>query len=678
MAAIFFPRLRGGGKQRIVRAFRFESLSASLLLFTGVVVFPKVALAVDHLFPAGAVIDVTKPPYSAIPNDAGDDTAALQQAISENVGTGRVLYFPAGVYRISDSLVAKNTKGVWDAHLTLQGQAPEKVILRLKDDATGFSDPSRPKAMVITASHFEPGDAKDGGGNKAFRNNLFDLTLDTGSNNPGAVAVEYAVSNFGAIENVDIRSGDGNGVAGISMLRRIPGPGLIKNVRIDGFDVGLDLGDIQYGITLENITVRNQKRAGIRLSKNLLHIRGLKSLNRVPAVVVTDRSGVLTLIDAQLEGGSAEFFAIRCEGNIFLRHVLTRGYRAAALEWRGESLVGPDYASLARPKLTVATEADSTTAEGLLSIEETPDYGNADLSDWEAVRTRQAGESDDTAAIQRAIDSGRGTVYFPNHRVYFLSDTVVIRGAVRQILGLGSEISLGAAEVPFSNSASPRPLFRIDATTTPTVFIEGLFFNAQYPGELLFENNSPNALVIKHCGGWVGRDGVARSYRNTKLGTGRVFLEDNFLPGWEFTGQDVWARQLNPENWAGDGSEAQVTNRGGNLWILGFKTEGPAPFIATEDGGTTELLGGYNYISATKSPRVHQDRVPYIVTDSRAALSFATDNFRNSSDYKVYIHGSSPGRVEDWKAGDLAPRNGIGGDRSLVVPHLVIGVQKTP
>jgi hypothetical protein len=162
-------------------------------------------------------------------------------------------------------------------------------------------------------------------------------------------------------------------------------------------------------------------------------------------------------------------------------------------------------------------------------------------------------------------------------------------------------------------------------------------------------------VVIRHCGGWVGLDGSRRSYQNTPRATGRVFVEDVFLPGWEFTNQRVWARQFNPENYDSDGSTSQVTNRGGNLWILGFKTEGAAPFITTTDGGVTELLGAYNYISAAQPDPVPADAIPYMVENSRAALTFTAENFRDT-DYPVYIRR------------DLPPRNGRPGDRSFSVP----------
>lgn len=614
--------------------------------------------AEDIRFPAGAVIDVSAAPYLAVPDDGQDDTAALQRAITDQVSTGRFLYLPAGTYLISDSLVARDHEGQWRAMLTLQGAGRGRTILRLADRAAGFADPTHPKAMLMTGSHNSPGDGPEGGGNKAFRNHVFDMTIDAGAGNPGAIGIEWAVSNFGCIGGVDLR---GDGVAGIALLRRIPGPGLIKQVTISGFAVGVDIGDIQYGVTIEDLELSGQSVAGLRIGDNLLHVRHLRSRNRVPAVLVTGRSGVLTLVDSRLEGGDPQRPAIDCNGSLLLRAVETAGYRAAAVRARGQDISGSSFAAFAAPSV-----AGSVPGPALLAVEETPDWHNPDPAAWQEVGPRLPGEADDTAAIQRAIDAGRATVWFRNDRIYCISDTVVIRGAVRQLHGFGSEISLGAAKAPFSDPSHPRPLFRIDPTAGEELFIDHLFPNAQYPGELIFENRSPRTVVIRHCGGWVGSGGVARSYRNTAAATGRLFIEDVFLPGWEFRGQRVWARQFNPENWEGDGSEAQVSNQGGQLWVLGFKTEGAAPFLATTARGTTELLGAYNYVSATKAETVPGASVPYPVDDATAFLAFTSENFR-ANDYAAYIRSARAGAVRTWSAADLPPRNGQAGDRSLCV-----------
>lgn len=627
---------------------------------TGLVIVACGARAApERLFPPDSVIDVTRPPYEARPDDGRDDTAALQRVITEHVGRHVTLYLPAGTYDIQATLTATNSAGLWRPFLVLQGQQRERTILRLRDAAPGFTDPVRPAAMIATGSHWEPGDAADGGGNKAFRNSVFDLTLDTGRGNAGAVGVDYAVSNQGAIENVTVRSADGGGVAGISMRRGIPGPGLIQHVSVEGFGVGIDLDDIQYGMTLDDVEVRGQSVAGVRVGQNLLHARRLRSENRVPALIVTRLEGAVTLLDASLLGGQPDHPAIESEGNLLLRNVRIAGYREDAVTWRGARLQGPGDGALALPPAV-----GGGRLAPLVPAEETPVWLDTNLLAWTAVGPRQPGEDDDTAAIQRAIDRGRQTVYFPASRTYFVSDTVIVRGAVRHILGMGAELSLGAAEQPFSNAAAPRPVLRVDPG--PDRWIEHLFFNAQYPGEVLIENNSPATLVIRHCAGWVGARGHRRTYRNTAAATGRVFIEDCFLPGWTFSNQQVWARQLNPENPDGDGVAPQVVNHGGSLWVLGFKTEGPAPFLATEAGGRTEMLGAYNYLSATAGTAVPEASVPYPVRDSAALLHACTENFRDS-DYRTYIRWSSGSVTQEWGRGALPPRNGRSGDRSRVV-----------
>lgn len=622
------------------------------------------ASAQEKLFPPDAVIDVSRPPYNARPDDNLDDTAAIQQAITDHVGTAHVLYFPNGTYNLSAPLQAKGKNGHWLPCLTLQGQSRDKVILRLADHAPGFADPGHPQAIITTGSQWEKGDAADGGGNKAYRNNIFDLTINTGKTNPGAIGIAYAVSNLGAIKNVSLSSEDGQGVSGISLTRGIPGPGLLQNILVRGFAVGIDVGDIQYGITMEDITLQGQHLAGIRNGQNVLHIYHLQSDNRVPALLVTRLEGVVTLLDAQLRGVAPDQRAIISDGSLMLRNLTTEGYQPDALCFRGAPAAGGNLASWIQP----ATGTPPQPVAPLLPIEKTPTYWNNNLADWTAVGPRLAGEKDDTLAIQRALDSGRKVIYLPNNRVYFISDTLIIRGAVRQVLGLGSEISLGAAKDPFSDPAHPKPLIRIDPTAGPELFLENLFFNAQYPGEVIFENNSPQTLVIKQCGGWVGTHGLRRSYRNTPQANGKLFLEDVYLPGWEFSRQTIWARQFNPENNDGDGSTPLVAATASQLWILGFKTEGPAPYLVASAGSKVELLGAYNYISATDSPKVPEKSIPYLITNSQAQLSFTTDNFRDSSDYLVYIRQIQNGQVRDWKASDLLPRNGRPGSRSFVVP----------
>lgn len=591
--------------------------------------------------PPDAVIDITREPYNANPNDDVDDTDAIQRAITDYIGTGRFLYFPIGTYTLTKPLYTRDKSGKFNARITFIGQSHLRTILKLVDSAPDFNDVANPLAMLTTSSIEQQGDSPDGGGNKAFGNYILNMTFNTGKHNPGAIGISAAMSNWGAIQNVIIKSGDGQGIAGIAMTRRIPGPGLIRHVQVDGFDVGIDIADCQYGITMDKLTIANQHIAAIRTNQNVLHINQLNSINTCPAVMVTDSQGTLTLLNSTLMNLQPKGTAIASVGSAILHNVeRSAGYDKTIND-------SPRHIAKAHP---------------LLPGKGASVFAEPDLSQWIAVGPRKQGENDDTQAIQRAIDSGKRVVYFINDRQYFVSDTIIIRNNVRYLIAFGSEISLGAAKEPFSDIANPRPVFRIDPTTHDQLLIEHIFFNCQYPGEVLFENNSPATLTIRHCGGWVGFDGHRHAYRNTTNATGTVFVEDVFLPGWTFTNQTVYARQFNPENQDADGVEPQVLNDGSKLWILGFKTEGPAPFITTKNGGITQLWGGYNYISATHKPTVPTDAVPYIIDNAKASLTVVTENFRDN-DYKVYIRDNG----KDIKHADLPPRNGHKGDRSLSI-----------
>ncbi len=591
------------------------SLIALFLRASGLIPVP-----VEKVFPPGAVINVTEAPYRAVPDDGQDDTAALQRAITENLESGRVLYLPAGVYEVSATLRSLGPDGHWKPRVTLQGQHRDRTIIRLRDGAPGFGNPRVPASVYESGSLWQPGDSPGGGGNKAFSNNVLDLTIDTGRGNPGAIGIEWANSNQGTIADVRVLSADGQGVAGISMARAIPGPGFLTRVEVRGYDYGIRVEDVQYGFTLENVWLEGQGKAGLYMKDNLAHVRRLYSRNRVPAVEVRGDSAVLTLVESDLRGGDPARPAIECEGALYLRQVESEGYKQTVEPGRERQWIVP---------------AESTV------IPEAPNYFYADLSDWEPVGERRPGEPDDTGAIQRALDSGKGTVYFRNTRVYFLSETLVARGKVRRILGLGTELNLGAAKEPFSNREQPRPLLRVDPAEADTIYIEDFLFNAQYPGEVLVEHNSPRTVVIRRCLGWVGAEGFRRSYRNTPAAAGaRVFLEDVFLPGWEFRGVEVWARQFNPENSDGDGSLPQVLSADSRLWILGFKTEGPAPFLVSRGpAARTVLLGAYNYVSAASPQPLPAGSVPYSLEEGASAeLFFTTENFREGhDDYATYL-----------------------------------------
>ena len=121
----------------------------------------------------------------------------------------------------------------------------------------------------------------------------------------------------------------------------------------------------------------------VELDANQSAIRGLRSDNRVPALVQTDASGLVVLLDSELKGGEPGRHAIELDaGHLRARNVLASGY-ASALRLAGVGVEGsylPNYASGAPGGLWGAAQGSLR-----LPVEETPRAGGLAPGDWALV-----------------------------------------------------------------------------------------------------------------------------------------------------------------------------------------------------------------------------------------------------------------------------------------------------
>lgn len=684
-----------------------------------------------------------------------DDTAAIQAAIANPSGTS-LIYFPNGTYVVSKTLLWPTPSYV--ARI-LQGQSQDGTIIKLKDKVAGFGDPKNPKAVVST---FE-GDSTG----SAFRHSIYDLTVDVGSSNPGAYGIRFTSNNQGGIRNVTIRSSNGQGRAGLALDKAWPGPSMIKNVRIVGFDYGIFAVGPEYSLTFEHITLENQKVAGINNVWNLLSIRGLTSRNTVPVIKSegvnpNDGRSFTVVIDGNFTGGSDSNAAIEVNaGSVFARNITTSGYKAVIkkggtvvpgtsvaeyVSGKSYSLFSSPQKSLNLPVVEVPTvpwddvsswanveaygasgtgsdgtdydHADwadarliapngetylsdltwSSTTNGFGPVEKDRSNGDFNAGDgrtmtlngktytkglgvhapseirykldgkysnfiadvgvddevgdkgaiafevWadgdklynsgvmygstptKQVNVSVAGKqelklvvteaSDDTAAIQAALDSGKTTVYFPNGN-YKISGTLHVRGNVRRIIGLESYL-----EVMDPLRSQTNPVFRFEEGNQDVVMLERFATNFGSYNYTWFEHASPKTLVLRNIA-----INSAKTYRNT-TGAGRLFIEDVVAGDWVFDHQEVWARQLNPEN-----EGTKIVNNGGKLWILGLKTEKAGTVVETKAGGKTEVLGGLLY----PIQPVPAEQPAFINDGSSLSVSIAESCYASDYNYKVIV-----------------------------------------
>lgn len=628
-------------------------------------------------YPADAgVIDVTKPPYNANPADTGDDpaaaaadTAALQAAFNAARGRylGRTIYLPNGTYNINERLIMTND-AEFHRTMTIQGQSRDGVIIKLVNNAPTFASPTAPKAVLqtwrfATGFNFQ---------NSAFSTNVTNLTIDTGANNPGAVGLVYIANNQSTVESVRIRSGDAaqRGYSGLDMaLTRISGPALFKDVIIEGFDYGIRALEGQYGSVFENLTLRNQRVAGIQNGAHVFTIRRLTSENTVPVLsqvnagssTIGFTQGVTFLYDSTLKGGASANAALDVvTGSLVARNVTTSGY-GRAINDRGTAVPGPFLAEWRTGNTTHSLFPSPGTGLNL-AIQETPTVPDDDPATWASVTTARGGipgavqgdAVDDTAAIQAAMDSGATTVYFPNTgnaNGYRISSTITVGGNVRRIVGLYAPIVTAGAL-----ATSGGAVFKFVSGTHPTVQIERLQFGGFYSSSArtkahFIEQASSRTLVLKNL---LLRRGYA--YRNT--GFGDVFIEDvhhlaqqndaPIQPSFVFKNQRVWARQINPEH-----GVPEIVNDGATLWMLGLKSEQGTTLVETKNGGYTEVLGGLTINSQTTPVTAPA----FINHESSVSVSHA--EFRQNSTrsiFPVIVRETRGGVTKDLLSTDVPSR----------------------
>jgi Pectate lyase superfamily protein/Viral BACON domain len=570
----------------------------------------------ERTFPPDSGMVNVKTQYGAKGDGVSDDTTAIQQAISSTVHHAqkgpRIIYFPAGTYLVSRPLVEKDLNSQWDSLLTLQGKNRTTTTIKLTDNNPLYQSASAPADVLHFASQ---NGGRKGGGNSGFDNNILDLTIDVGRGNPGAVALDFIGNNYCALRNVTMQSSDPghSGAIGLALVRYAAGPCLIKNVVINGFDYGIRVANNEYSITFEDLILLNQKLYGIYNANNVLTIRHLFSTNSVPAIQNQNAAGLITLVGGILQGGSTKYSAIQNQGTLYARDVSSSGYASALQGLAGASITEYDSGP-------TVTQFGGNPSSLNLPIEETPHFEETNLINWKSVTAFGAdptGRADSSAAIQKAIDSRATTVYFPTG-VYVVARTILVRDKVRMLKGFDS--SLNPSGELFSRADDPAPLFKIEAGiagVTLDHFRIGAFYPHPAPGVIFVQQDSARPLVLRDS--LIGTQPSTIAYQNTDRGTGTLFVENVSAACWQILfPQNVFARQINPE-----GNSTKITNRGGNLWILGLKTEGTGTNIETEHG-STEVLGGLIYPVWKTSA----DTASFIVKDSRASFTYAVSSYK--------------------------------------------------
>jgi hypothetical protein len=573
--------------------------------------------AENIVFPDDAgVVDVTKAPYNAKGDGKADATAALQKALDDHPNSNRIIYLPAGTYLVSDTLhwPAGRHGGMAHKRVILQGRSAAATTIRLKDECAGFGSAKKPKAMVWTGR--KPA--------QRFRNGIRSLTFHTGKGNPGAIGVQYIANNQGSMRRVRIVCGE-SGPIGLDLgYTNEQGPCLIQDVEVVGFDVGVSMKHAVDSITLERIKVHGQREVGVRNAGQCVSMSGLHSENSVPAVENKGAYSVMTLIDSQLAGEGAA--AVVNSGELLMRNTAVSGYELAVKNEAGTKQDAPAGKVAEYTSHEVLTLFDSPKRSLNLVVEPTPHPKRHALSDWVSPTEfgGKADGSDATEAVQKAIDSGRKTLYFP-YGQWRIDGTVLVRGKIERLTALEGVVA-GSGRI------------KVVAGDAPVVSVERMNFLYR---KISFEHAAKRTVIVS--GITFGKGPLVYS------GAGPLFLEDVCVHGFRMgKGQRVWARQLNCE-----AKTTKIVNDGGQLWILGLKTEQNGTLVETIGGGKTEIVGGFCYANTD----VPKGMPMFINHESALSLTIGESNYRGNP-FLTVVRETRGGKTKELTFGQGPVKRG--------------------
>jgi Pectate lyase superfamily protein len=595
-----------------------------------------------------------------------DDTDAIRRAIAAaRVDQGkvfwpaRVVYLPAGIYRVSDSLWSKGADGLYRASMALVGDGIDATRIVLADASPGFGNANEPKAIVYASSGLLGGAPNAGGkdyegkgeGNDAYGNYVERLTIDTGRRNPGAIAIDFLASNVGAVRHVRLSAAPDSGHTALSMNRKWPGPLLITDVRIEGYTTGIALGNREYGVTLEGVRLVGQRSVAVRNEGNALSARRLLIDGSATSLVNVAAEGLAVIDDLTLirpAGAMAAWLDNR--GYLTLKNVHAQTPDGKVADTPPNAADGAYFS---------AQRLAGYSAAWQLPVLQAPVAPVVPAARWVSVArygARPDTNEDSTAAIRAAMNSGAEVIYFPSGR-YRISDAIEVPAKVRRIEGFYSSLRvLSARAAGFSREYG---MLRVREDGEPLTVSRLALDNMEQGPQSGVEHSSPRAVVLRD----LISAGVELAHR-TATG-GPLFLENVCCGTLRLEGpQGVWARQFNTE-----GGGVRVLNDGAPFSVLGLKAEQNCTVVQSRNGARTDIVGGLVYLV---NPPVTS--VPAFTVESRASMSasYAESAYRDGAVYREHIVWTDAAGNRQVLADTALPKRGM----ARLVPGVAVSASQ--
>ena len=396
-----------------------------------------------------------------------DVSEALQDALNSlkrERGFG-VLYLPEGKYRISRTIYIPDA-------IRLIGYGKKRPEIILADKSQGF-DGQQPKPMLWLTGGIvtNPERVMDGSAG-TFYSGISNVDLRIGKGNPGAAALRQHVAQHGVVSHVTVRGGDGYACL-------IDVGNELEDVELYGARYGIDsrTSAPSWPIAMVDAYFEGQKEAAILTRNAGLAIVNMKVKNSPIGVICgQDTPDRLYLEDCFFENVRKGVVMTAAEGatnQLNLMEIHCKDVPVAVeLSAQGKQFDAPAksycihefVAGLISPQMgadadfgTVCEMAPEAFPAGFSrTVPALPD-----MAQWVSVKRYGAvgdGQTDDTAAIQRAIDEN-ATVFFPEGW-YRISGTIRMRAGSR-LIGLhpfSTQLVLAESTPAFSGFGAPVPM----------------------------------------------------------------------------------------------------------------------------------------------------------------------------------------------------------------------------
>lgn len=470
----------------------------------------------NQKYAARGYVDITAAPFNADPSGSADSTKAVQSAVDFARDNQMACYFPAGTYRISDTIECLQKITVREngrissgdgIPCILIGAAGKRPALFLAPNSPGFTDPNSRKIVLHIVNCNTALEIKPELGplhpqaNISYNQMVRGIDVIIGEGNAGAIGVRMQAAEGSSIQDMTIDATHGH----TGMQGATASGGSHHGITVIGGRVGIDTRGFppqfetnsfgtQPGPTMSRVTLIGQTETpAIVYSTGPFtavgwHIRtscgvAIRALNNTGQYYFSQINLIDSIIEFTSPGTAAEALqglylrdvfvsnAVRIHESINGRtqwtHISEYAAPGTATQYKGKKGV---Y-TIAQPlfvggkKQTVpfigdiddhAPPKDLCTKHGWNDQFPSPEMkGAANVK--ERYGAAGDGRTDDTKALQKAIDEN-DIVFLPKG-LYRVSDTIHLRARTK-LIGVHHTLSLIIAYDPFGALAEngPKPI----------------------------------------------------------------------------------------------------------------------------------------------------------------------------------------------------------------------------